>query len=145
MGRKNEKGFTLVELVITVSVLAILIMTVATGSGIRENARVSSAAESIRSIRTAAENYIAAGNMTYSGMTLSGLKTSGFLPTNFNNTTGNPWAGAFTCAPSTNNTQIVITLSSVSQAAATRLSALFANRASSTSYDSGPKVWSGTF
>ena len=90
---RNRGGFSLIELVLVISIIALLIMAVGLTSGVRENAKVHSASESVKALRTAAESYIAAGNMTYTGITISGLQTLGYLPAAFSATGSNPWAG----------------------------------------------------
>jgi prepilin-type N-terminal cleavage/methylation domain-containing protein len=141
MGMK--KGFTLIELVLVISIVALLIMAVGLTSGIRENAKVHSAAESIKSLRAAAESYIAAGAMTYTGITIDGLKTANFLPDRFTAAGSNPWGGDYALAANSDANKVDISLSAVSAQAAARLSALFANSAQSTSYSSD--TWTATF
>jgi len=104
---------------------------------------VHSASESVKALRTAAESYIAAGNMTYTGITISGLQTLGYLPAAFSATGSNPWGGNFAIAPNTDANKVDISLTGVSSSAATRLSALFANSAAATSYASS--TWTITF
>lgn len=140
---REKKGFTLIELVLVISIVALLIMAVGLTGGVRENAKVHSAAESVRSLRTAAESYIAAGNMTYTGISIDGLKTSGYLPAGFSATGSNPWGGNYAVATNTDTGKVDITLTSVTSASATRLSTLFANSAAATSYAS--ETWTATF
>ena len=140
--RRNE-GFTLIELVLVISIVALLIMAVGLTSGIRENAKVHSAAESVKALRTAAESYIAAGSMTYTGITVDGLKISGFLPGSFTATGTNPWGGNYAIAANSDANKVDISLSAVSVSAAARMSALFANSAAATSYSS--ETWIATF
>ena len=140
---RRQGGFTLIELVLVVSIVALLLMAVGLTSGVRENAKVHSAAESVKSLRTAAESYIAAGSMTYSGITVDGLKTSGFLPGSFNAASSNSWGGNYEIAANSDANKVDISLTSVSAAAAARLSALFANSAAATSYSSNK--WTATF
>lgn len=139
----KRKGFTLIELVLVISVVALLIMAIGLTSGIRENAKVHSAAESIKSLRTAAESYIAAGSMTYSGISIDVLKTAGFLPASFTAAGSNPWGGDYTVAANTDANKVDISLSSVTSEAAGRLSSLFANSAQATNYAS--ETWTVTF
>ena len=140
----SRKGFTLIELVLVIGIIAILIMAVGLTSGIRDNAKVNSAAQSVRALRSAAENYLAAGNMTYTGISISGLQTSGYLPNAFSATGSNPWGGNYTVAVNSSDSgKVDISLTSVASASATRLSSLFANSASSTSYSS--TTWTITF
>ena len=141
---KEKSGFTLIELVLVISIVAILIMAVGLTSGVRENAKVHSAAESVKALRAAAESYIAAGNMTYAGISVSGLQTLGFLPASFSATGSNPWGGNYAVAANSADTgKVDITLTSVTDASATRLSTLFANSAAATNYSSG--TWIVTF
>jgi prepilin-type N-terminal cleavage/methylation domain-containing protein len=140
---RKGRGFTLIELVLVISIVALLIMAVGLTSGIRENAKVHSACESVKALRTAAESYIAAGSMTYTGITVDGLKTSGFLPGSFTATGTNPWGGDYAIAANSDVNKVDISLSSVSASAAARLSALFANSAAATSYSSD--TWTATF
>ncbi|RJP30026.1 MAG: type II secretion system protein [Candidatus Omnitrophota bacterium] len=141
--RSKKSGFTLIELVLVISIIALLIMAVGLTSGIRENAKVHSASESVKSLRTAAESYIAAGSMTYTGITVAGLQTSGFLPAAFSATGSNPWGGNYVIAPNTDANKVDISLTGVSASAASRLSALFSNSAAATGYAS--ETWTITF
>ena len=45
---RNRGGFTLIELVLVISIIALLIMAVGLTSGVRENAKVHSASESVK-------------------------------------------------------------------------------------------------
>lgn len=140
----STKGFTLIELVMVIGIIALLIMAVGITSGVRENAKVHSAADSVRSLRTAAESYIAAGNMTYTGIGIDGLKTAGFLSSTFSETGSNPWGGDFAVAVNSEDaSKVDVSLTSVNTVAAARLSALFANSAESTGYTS--ETWTVTF
>ncbi len=140
---RNRSGFTLIELVLVISIIALLIMAVGVTSGVRENAKVHSAAESVKALRTAAESYISAGNMTYTGITISGLQTLGYLPAAFSATGSNPWGGNYTIAPNSDANKVDISLTGVSSSAAARLSVLFANSAAATNYVSS--TWTITF
>lgn len=139
----KKSGFTLIELVLVISIVALLLMAVGVTSGVRENARVHAAAESVKTLRTAAESYIAAGSMTYTGITVAGLQTAGYLPANFSATGSNPWGGNYAIAPNTDPSRVDISLTSVSATSSTRLSALFANSAQATNYASN--TWTATF
>lgn len=140
---RNRGGFSLIELVLVISIIAFLIMAVGLTSGVRENAKVHSACESVKALRTAAESYIAAGNMTYTGITVSGLQTLGYLPASFSAVGSNPWGGNYAIAPNTDTNKVDISLTGISSPAAARLSALFANSAAATNYASN--TWTITF
>lgn len=142
--RNTKKAFTLIEIVLAISVIAILLLAVGTSTGVRENAKVQSAAESVRTLRVAAENYIAGGNSTYTGISVSALKTAGYLPAGFSETGSNSWGGNYAVAVNaSNSSQYDISLTSVSTAGCSRLSALFANSCAASSCTSG--TWSATF
>lgn len=140
---RGKRGFTLIELVLVISIVALLIMAVGLTSGVRENAKVHSAAESVKTLRAAAESYIAAGNMTYIGITIDGLKTAGYLPSGFSASGSNPWGGNYAVAVNSDPNKVDISLTAVSASASTRLSALFANSAAQSSYAS--ETWTVTF
>lgn len=140
---RKERGFTLIELVLVIGIIALLIMSVGLTSGIRETAKLHSAAESVKTIRAAAEGRLAAGNMTYTGVSVDVLKTAGLLPANFTAAGSNPWGGDYTVAANTDPNKVDISLTAVSEAASTRLSALFSNSAAATSYAS--ETWTATF
>jgi prepilin-type N-terminal cleavage/methylation domain-containing protein len=139
----NKKGFTLIELVLVISIVALLLMAIGLTSGVKENARVHAAAESVKSLRTAVESYIAAGNMTYTGVSIAGLQTAGYLPANFSATGSNPWGGNYSIAVDSDPNKVDISLTGVSSTAGSRLSALFVNSASATNYSSN--TWTVTF
>jgi len=140
---KNRRGFTLIELVLVIGIIALLIMAVGLASGVRENAKIHSAAESVKSLRTAAESYIASGSMTYEGIAISGLQTAGYLPEGFSPIGSNPWGGDYAVVPNADPNRVDIFLTQVGETGAVRLSALFANSATATSYSSG--TWTVTF
>lgn len=140
---RRKRGFTLIELVLVISIVAFLIMAVGLTGGIRENAKVQSAAESVKALRTAAESYLTAGTMVYTGIAIDGLKTSGYLPGSFSAAGSNPWGGDYAIAANSDPSKVDISLTAVSGSASTRLSALFANSAGATDYSS--ETWTATF
>ena len=140
---RNKSGFTLIELVLVISIVALLLMAIGLTSGVKENARVHAAAESVKTLRTAAESYIAAGNMTYAGITIAGLQTAEYLPANFSATGSNPWGGNYSIAVNSDPNKVDISLTGVSTTASARLSSLFTNSASATNSESD--TWTVTF
>ncbi|HAH20144.1 MAG TPA: hypothetical protein DCL49_04475 [Candidatus Omnitrophica bacterium] len=142
--RKGIGGFTLIEIVITIAIIAILLSAIGVGSGVMGNAKVNSAAQSVKQLHTAAQSYIAAGNMTFTGISAAGLVTSKFLPDGFSATASNPWGGDYTVAVNaSDSSKVDIALTSVPADAGTRLSALFKNSASATTYVG--TTWTATF
>ena len=147
MKRMNNKGgFSLVELAIGLAVITVLILAISLSSGIRENARVQSAAQSVDTLRSASEGYLAAGNSNYASLTVARLQLNNLLPSTFSGTSTNPWGGNFTLVPNaaSSNTKVDIALTSVPQAEATKLTTYFNNNAT-TGYDATSKTWTATF
>jgi len=142
----KKTGFTLIELALVIAVIGILIAALTSGSGIRNAAKVQSAAESVRTLRIAAENYIAAGKLTFTGISVDVLRTEGYLPSNFATSGTNPWGGDYSVdANSLDSSKVDISLTSVPSSAGSKLNTLFANSADSTSYEETTSTWSGTF
>lgn len=137
MRRLNqEKGFSLVELAIGLAIITVLILAVSLSSGLRNNARVQSAAQSIQALRSAAESYLTTGKLNYEGLNMANLKAGNLLPANFDALASNPWGGGFDIAANTvDNTQFDITLSAVPKKESEKLLAYFQNNASASSYD----------
>ena len=145
MKRMDKKGFSLVELAIGLAVVAVLILAVSVSSGIKDNARVQSAADSVRTLRSAAENYLVAGKMNYVGLSVDTLKISKYLPDNFSPTGTNPWGGNFALAPNSDPTRFDLSLSGLKQQDADKLSAYFASSSSQTVFDESAGTWTATF
>ncbi len=144
--RLSNRGFSLVELAIGLAVITVLILSISLSSGIRDNAKVQSASQSISALRLAAENYLASGNMNYTGMTIATLKTNNLLPSSFTGTTANPWGGNFSITPNAaNNTRVDIALTAVPTAESTKLTNYFTNSSSASTYDATSKTWTATF
>ena len=141
----SQKGFSLVELAIGLAVVAILILAISMSSGIRDNARAQSAANSVQTLRCAAENYLATGKLNYAGLTIDALKTARLLPGSFTATGTNPWGGDFTIAANTDNTRFDISLGNLPKADADKLTAYFNNSASAAVYDESKSAWIVTF
>jgi len=142
-----RKGFTLIEIAVVVAVLAIFLLILITkGSGVRDVARAQAAAESVKSLQVASENYIAKGRMNYTGISMAALKTASLLPNSFNATAGNPWGGDYSISPNAGDaTKVDIGMTSVPNSAGTQLNAYFKNSADSTNYDGTNQEWTGTF
>lgn len=146
MIRRNKRAFSLVELAIGLAVIGVLMLAISFSSGIRDNARVQSAAASVEALRTAAENYLAGGKLNYTGVDIAALKAARLLPNNFTGTKANPWGGDFVLGPNAaNNTQFDISLSGLTKADADKLAVIYNNSASATSFDASKNIWSITF
>jgi prepilin-type N-terminal cleavage/methylation domain-containing protein len=143
---KKKQGFSLVELAIGLAVITVLILAVSISSGVRDNARVQSAANSVQTLRSAAENYLVTGKLNYSGLTVDALKTAKLLPDNFVPAKTNPWGGDFNITPNgSNNTRFDITLSALNKIDAEKLTFYFNNSASSLIFDESKNIWVATF
>ena len=148
MNRKrfnSQQGFSLVELAIGLAVVTILVLAISMSSGIRDNARIQSAANSVQTLRSTAENYLATGKLNYAGLTIDALKTAKLLPGSFTGTGANPWGGDFTVAANTDKTRFDITLGGLSQTDADKLTAYFNNSANAAVYNTSTSAWTVTF
>ena len=142
----NKMGFSLVELAIGLAVITVLILTISMSSGIRDNARLQSASQSIQALRSAAENYIASGKLNFIGLDIAALKADNFLSANFNALGSNPWGGDFLVAPNASNTtRFDIALTSVNKPDSAKLNIFFNNITHAISYDESSKTWTATF
>ena len=142
----NNRGFSLVELAIGLAVITILILAVSVASGIRDNARIQSAANSIQTLRSAAENFVTNGNLNYANLTVAALQTANLLPAGFDASASNPWGGSFSVGPNaSDNTRFDIALSSLHQTQAAKLSGYFQNSAGASNYDATQTTWTVTF
>ncbi len=142
----NKKGFSLVELALGIAVIAILILGIVASAGIRDNARVHAAANSIQTLRSAAEGYLSSGNLNYANLNFTALQTANLLPAAFNPASSNPFGGSFSIGPDpADNTHFLISLSSLNQTHANRLTSFFNNSASSTNYNASQSTWTVIF
>lgn len=133
---KNNKGFSLVELAIGLAVITVLVLAISMSSGLRNNARIQSATQSIQTLRSAAESYLTIGHLNYAGLSIDNLKKGNLLPSNFDATKANPWGGSYTVgANGSNNTQFNIVLSTVNKDDSAKLLAYFSNSATNASYE----------
>ncbi|MBF0619836.1 MAG: prepilin-type N-terminal cleavage/methylation domain-containing protein [Candidatus Omnitrophica bacterium] len=146
MKRLNNKGFSLMELAITVGLMAVLVGVVAAGGGMMAKCRVQREAEAIESLRVAAQNYLSSQNLTFSGISITALKTAGLLPANFDPLKANSFGGDYTVAANAaDNTRVDIALANVSDTAGTELINVFKAKANATTYDKASKLWTATF
>ena len=126
--------------------ITILILAIVASAGIRDNARIQAAANSIQTLRSAAENYLSNGNLNYSNLNISALQAANLLPTAFDPSGSNPFGGDFSIGPdSTDNTHFQISLSALNQAHADKLTGFFNNSASSSNYNVSQRVWTVIF
>ncbi len=142
---RNKRGFSLVELAIGIAVIAILILAIIASAGMRETARIHSAANTIQTMRSAAENYLASGNLDYTGISISALQAANLLPTSLGS---NPFGGTYNVSPasSSDTTHFKIDLGSLNAVQASKLIAIFKNNANSTpTYDSSTSTWTVVF
>ena len=146
MQRTNSRGFSLVELAIGLAVITVLILAVSMSSGIRDSARVQSAADSVQALRSAAENYLAGGKSNYTGLSTEALKSAKLLPDNFNASGTNPWGGDFVVNPNpASPTRFDISLSSLAKTDGDKLTSYFNNSANAAAYDQSKTTWTVTF
>lgn len=130
------RGKQQVALSIGLAVITVLILAISLSSGLRDSARVQSAAQSIQALRSAAEGYLSSGRLNYTGLSIASLKTAGLLPAGFDATTSNPWSGSYTIAANAaNTTKFNISLSKVAKEDSTKLLTYFRNNATAIAYE----------
>lgn len=119
--RKNEAGFTLIEVLAAVTIMAILFPAMMTLMNLGSSkARQRTAAEQLKQVHRAATEYIQANYATLQGtatasnsvsVSVADLKTGSYLPATFQTT--NPWNQTYTLyvtQPSADNLQgLVVT------------------------------------
>jgi prepilin-type N-terminal cleavage/methylation domain-containing protein len=144
--RKNNKGFSLVELAMAMGLMGVLLGVVAAGGGMMTKSRVQREAGSIDNLRLAAQNYLTSSNLTYTGISITELKNKGFVPATFDPVKANSFGGDYTVSVNgVDNTRVDIALASVPEDVGTLLSGTFKGRAETTVYDKTSKVWKATF
>jgi ABC-type amino acid transport substrate-binding protein len=110
---------------LVISIVAVMIMAVGLTNGVRENAKVHSASESVKAFKDSRGKLIAAGNMTYSGITVSGLQSLGICLRVLMPQCQILGEGYYAVAPNTDTGKVDISLTGVGNSAASRLSVLF--------------------
>jgi len=138
-----RKGFTLVELTIVLAVIAVLTISIISSSGLRETARVHSAAESIRTLRSAIDGWVARGHTTFTGLSITALQGENLLPARFSATASNPWGGDYAVVPNANPTRADVSLTNVPAEADIALERIFNNSAQNIVY--AGETWTVTF
>jgi prepilin-type N-terminal cleavage/methylation domain-containing protein len=141
----NKKGFSLVELAIGLAVVTTLVVAVSVSSGLRDSAKVQSASNSVRTLRTAAENYLANGNLNFSAVSIANLQKDSLLPANFSGTGSNPWGGNFAITVNSgDSSKCDVILTGLNKIQSDKLTAAFNSNAASI-YDAGKQTWTVTF
>ena len=143
---QKNKGFSFMELAISVGLIAVLVSVVAAGGGMMNKCRLQREAQAVESLRLASQNYLSGKNLTYAGVSVAALKNAGLLPNNFDPAQANSFGGDYTVAANEqDNTKVDITLASVPASAGTELNDVFKSRADAISYDQTGRVWKATF
>lgn len=142
----NNKGFSLVELAISLGLIAVLVSVVTAGSGMMVKSRVHRETVAVDGLRIAAQNYLSSKNLTYSGISIPILKTQGYLPSNFDPIKSNSFGGDYQVAENSQDTaKVDISVLNVPEAAGTELSNNFKSKAELLAYDKTSKAWKATF
>ncbi|MEI8012674.1 MAG: type 4 pilus major pilin [Candidatus Omnitrophota bacterium] len=146
VNRWNNRGFSLIELAISIGLVAVLVSVVAAGGGMMNKFRIQREVQAVDTLRVASQNYLSGQNLTYTGISVAALKTAGFLPGSFEPAMSNSFGGDYTVAANpADNTKVDISLAAVPSSAGTDLSGVFQARAEVISYDQTGKVWKATF
>ena len=148
---KSNKGFSLIELAISVVLLGILVGAVVVGGGMTTKMKVQHESDTTNTLVTAAKNFLTAAQTTYTGVSIAVLQGNGgaspvYLPTTFNAATGNSWGGAYTVnANAADATKLDVNIAGVPDAnTANLLTANFQSMATC-AYAAATKTWTATF
>jgi prepilin-type N-terminal cleavage/methylation domain-containing protein len=142
----KNRGFSLMELAISIGLITILVGAVSAGGGMMTRCRVQREVQAVDNLRLAAQNYLTGANLTFSGVSVDALKTAGLLPNGFDPSGSNSFGGDYTVSPNADdNTKLEIILANIPEAAAADISAAFQAKADSTSYDDATKEWKAVF
>ena len=141
-----RKGFTLLEMMIVLAIISVLLAAILPAMSARNTAKISSAAQTIRSLHEASSAWLAHGHTTYTGISIAVLQTAGLLPTGFTAASDNPWGGAYSVSANTDANKLDITVGSVPSGAGSALVNIFRpNAASTPTYNGDTKVFTVTF
>lgn len=146
--RKKDyrKGFSLIELAMAMGVVAVFLGVVTAGGGMMKNARVQREANTVDSLRLAAQNYLSSSYLTYKGISIDLLKEKGFITTAFDAEKSNSFGGDyFVSVNDGDDTKVDIALVAIPEDAALALEGIFKGKAEDISYDKTDKVWVATF
>ncbi len=144
--KRYNRGFSLMELAISVGLIAVLVGVVAAGGGMMNKCRVQREVQAVDNLRLAAQNYLTGPSLTYQGISIAALKAAGLLPNNFDPDGSNSFAGDYmVSANEADNTRVEVALANIPSAVGAELTNAFRAKADATSYDTATKVWTGTF
>ena len=146
LGDKRRGGFTLLEIMIVLGIMALLLAVILPAMSARNTAKISSAAQTIRTLQQASSGWLSQGHTTYTGISIAVLQTANLLPAGFTAASDNPWGGSFAVAANTDSNKLNITVGSVPAAAGPSLINIFTpNAASTPTYDGDTDVFTVTF
>ncbi len=146
MRKKNNKGFSLVELAMAMGLMAVLVGVVAAGGGMMTKSRVQREVDSIEGLRLAAQNYLSSSSLTFTGVSVTELKNKGLVPATFDPLKANSFGGDYSVSANTaDSTRVDIALALIPEDVGTSLSGAFKGRAEALTYDKTTKIWKATF
>jgi len=92
---RGEQGFTLIELMLAVAVIAVLLGAITLGASAVNSGRLSTTEQDIMTLYKAGAAWASQqANPTFSGVTMALLKSSGVIPNSISG--NNPWGNAYT-------------------------------------------------
>ena len=139
----NQKGFTIIEMVIALVIISvILLVVVPLGQTAMDNSRIANAIASIKAIQTASVEWANDNGGQYTGITFAQL-AAGYLPAQFSSTSTDPWNGDYQVNVDANSsTMLDIALTGVPAAPAVKLTtALTKISAIAPSYTASSGTW----
>jgi prepilin-type N-terminal cleavage/methylation domain-containing protein len=120
----RQRGFTLLEVVVALAVLAMLMGVLAIPArGVLDHTRLSRTLAELQTLRTASDRWLERGRIDFTGLSLTALQTEGWLPVAWPGTT--PWGGPYTIGPSSvDPTRRRATASGLPDSVATRIAVI---------------------
>lgn len=137
---RDQRGFTLTELVISLAVIGVLASAFIATRAIILSSQISNAVAVVGTLRDAANQYLMTQvNRRYSGISMTVLDSQRLVPSTMINTDANPWGGSYAISEINGGNDFRVVLTSVPDAAGPRINSSLTNHAPG-SYDAGTKV-----
>ena len=132
--RRNERGFTLIELMLVIGAIAVLLGVLIAGAGVLNTSKMARAEQDIQTLISAGQAYQALQPApTYAGISFAQLQTLALLPANAS--ADNPWGNPYTVSGDAAALTITTDVGDATRCAT--LSARLAGRASSAACATG--------
>ncbi|MBF0483309.1 MAG: prepilin-type N-terminal cleavage/methylation domain-containing protein [Candidatus Omnitrophica bacterium] len=142
---RNKGGFTMVELVMVIIIIAVIAGGVISANRAIENSKAVQQIQNIKILHSAAVQWYG-DKMTYAGISVAALKTDGYLKNNFDSTKANQFGGDLTVNVDSSDTEkYEFSLTKVSNSTRQKLENGLLNSTDNFTYDANTQTWTATF